>query len=63
MNTIQRNALVTLMLKEDLMTFTRQTIERIVTVHIPDYDFDDEKHWYPGLGVIDWKGIGWLHEG
>lgn len=42
------------MLQEDLLTFTEQTLCRIVTVHISDYDFDDEKHWLPGQGVIEW---------
>ena len=31
--------------------------DRIVTVHISDYDFDGEKHWMPGLGKIDWNHI------
>ena len=28
--------------------------DRIVTVHFSDYDFIDEKHWFPTEGKIDW---------
>lgn len=31
--------------------------DKIVTVHISDYDFDGEKHWMPGKGKIDWQHI------
>lgn len=31
--------------------------DKIVTVHISDYDFEDEKHWLPGMGKIDWKEL------
>lgn len=39
--------------KEFVDTFA----DRIVTVHISDYDFIGEKHWLPGEGKIDWKEI------
>lgn len=42
------------MLQEDLITFTRNTASRIVTVHISDYDAEDERHWFPGQGINDW---------
>lgn len=42
------------MLQEDLITFTRNTASRIVTVHISDYDAKDERHWFPGQGINDW---------
>lgn len=29
----------------------------IVTTHISDYDFIDEKHFFPGYGMIDWKEV------
>ena len=29
----------------------------IVTTHISDYDFTDEKHWFPMEGKIDWKSL------
>ena len=28
--------------------------EKIVTTHISDYDFKNERHWLPGEGKIDW---------
>lgn len=31
--------------------------DRIRTFHISDYDGDDECHWYPLLGAIDWEAI------
>ena len=30
---------------------------RILTVHISDYDFIDERHWLPGEGKNDWNAI------
>ena len=30
---------------------------KIVTTHISDYDFVDEKHFFPGYGLIDWKAL------
>lgn len=29
----------------------------IVTTHMSDYDFVDEKHFFPGNGSIDWKEV------
>lgn len=29
----------------------------IETVHMSDFDFVDEKHFFPGVGMIDWKGV------
>ncbi len=31
--------------------------ERIIALHISDYDRVNERHWLPGLGVNDWQGI------
>lgn len=30
---------------------------KIVTLHVSDYDFVDERHWLPGEGLIDWKNV------
>lgn len=30
---------------------------KLVTLHISDYDGIDERHWMPGMGVIDWKAF------
>ncbi len=29
----------------------------IVTTHMSDYDFIDEKHFFPGYGMLDWKSV------
>lgn len=31
--------------------------DRIVTLHISDFDFVNERHWLPGEGKIDWKRV------
>ncbi len=31
--------------------------DRLLTVHISDYDFVTEKHWLPGEGDIDWVAL------
>ena len=30
---------------------------RIITTHFSDYDFEDERHWFPGAGKIDWPAL------
>ncbi len=45
------------LLTEDLCSFIHRFKDKIVTVHISDYDFIDEKHWLPGEGKINWKEI------
>lgn len=37
--------------------FAEMFADKIVTVHMSDYDFVGEKHWLPGDGKIDWKNI------
>lgn len=37
--------------------FIRDLGHRIVTVHLSDYDFVNERHWLPGKGLNDWRGI------
>lgn len=39
---------------EDLI---RALGDKIVTLHVSDFDFIDEKHWLPGEGKIDWKKV------
>jgi len=29
----------------------------IVTTHMSDYDFIDEKHFFPGYGMLNWKSV------
>lgn len=45
------------LLKEDLVSFLKNVGEKIITVHISDYDFINERHWLPGEGKIDWTSV------
>lgn len=42
------------LLGEDPCDFARKVGKKIVTTHVSDYDFVDERHWLPGEGRIDW---------
>lgn len=42
------------LLQESHEDFLRKAAPYVVTTHISDYDRVDEKHWLPGLGVIDY---------
>ncbi len=44
-------------LREDNVHFIRALGNRIVTLHVSDYDFLDEKHWLPLEGKNDWEAI------
>ncbi|MBR4761928.1 MAG: sugar phosphate isomerase/epimerase, partial [Clostridia bacterium] len=61
------------LLKEDVTDFVRKVGKKIVTLHVSDFDFINERHWMPGEGDVDWQalysalnGIGysgsWLYE-
>ena len=45
------------LLGENHADLIRRLGNRIVTTHISDYDFIDERHWLPGEGKIDWPLI------
>ena len=45
------------LLRETHADFVKAVGERIVTTHISDYDFVDEKHWLPGEGKVDWPAL------
>ena len=45
------------LLKEDPIEFIHKVGSKIVTTHVSDYDFVDEKHWLPGEGKMDWQAI------
>lgn len=45
------------LLKESNEEFVRAVGSKIVTLHVSDYDFIDEKHVFPGDGLIDWKSL------
>ncbi|MBR4799628.1 MAG: sugar phosphate isomerase/epimerase [Clostridia bacterium] len=45
------------LLREDPVDFVRAVGKKIVTLHVSDYDFTDEKHWLPGEGKINWQEL------
>ena len=45
------------LLGEDNVEFVKKIGDKIVTLHISDYDFINERHWLPGEGKNDWQGI------
>lgn len=45
------------LLLDDPYAFMDTLKDRIVTLHISDYDFIDERHWMPGEGKLDWVRI------
>ena len=44
-------------LSEDNEDYIRAVADRIITLHVSDYDFVDERHWLPGKGKVDWHRI------
>lgn len=51
------------LLKETHREFVEKTGNYIITTHLSDYDFTDERHWAPGEGRIDWAELRKLLEG
>ncbi len=45
------------LLKEDHVSFIRKVGKYMITTHISDYDFKDEKHWFPMQGEINWRKL------
>ncbi|MBO5897713.1 MAG: sugar phosphate isomerase/epimerase, partial [Clostridia bacterium] len=45
------------LLIEDNLTFIRRLGDKIVTTHVSDYDFVNERHWIPGEGKVDWQAL------
>ncbi|MBO5374587.1 MAG: sugar phosphate isomerase/epimerase [Clostridia bacterium] len=45
------------LLFEDPVYFIHALGDKIITTHISDYDFVNERHWLPGEGKIDWQAI------
>lgn len=45
------------LLGEDNCEFIRKVGSKIVTLHVSDYDFVNERHWLPGEGKNHWQGI------
>lgn len=45
------------LLFENEADFIKRVGDRIVTTHVSDRDAEDERHWLPGEGVIDWAAL------
>lgn len=45
------------LLKENAVDFVKNVGDKIITTHISDYDFINERHWLPGEGLLDWQGL------
>lgn len=45
------------LLGEEPIAFIHRLGNKIITVHISDYDFVDERHWLPGEGKLNWTAI------
>jgi sugar phosphate isomerase/epimerase len=44
-------------LQETTEEFIRKVGNHITTLHVADYDGEDERHWIPGRGVINWNNV------
>lgn len=45
------------LLGENIKEFIEKVGHKMVTTHISDYDFVNERHWLAGEGDIDWKEL------
>ncbi|MBQ9116836.1 MAG: sugar phosphate isomerase/epimerase [Clostridia bacterium] len=45
------------LLSEDPVEYINRVGDRIVTLHVSDYDLLNERHWLPGEGVTDFHAI------
>lgn len=45
------------LLGEDISAFIERVGGKIITTHVSDYDFIDERHWLPGRGSINWPEL------
>ena len=45
------------LLMEDPAEFVRKVGDKIVTIHVSDYDYLNERHWLPGEGDLQWDRI------
>jgi len=45
------------LLEEESVSFLRKVGNKILTLHVSDYDFLNERHWMPGEGEIDWQKV------
>lgn len=45
------------LLGEKPVEFIKKVGDKIITTHVSDYDFINERHWLPGEGDNDWQAI------
>lgn len=45
------------LLFEDNAEFIRKVGNKIITLHVSDCDFVNERHWLPGEGKTDWQSV------
>ena len=45
------------LLSEEITAFIQNVGDKIITTHISDYDFINERHWLPGEGKVDWNAV------
>lgn len=45
------------LLDESAVDYIKAVGNKIITTHVSDYDFKNERHWLPGEGKADWKGL------
>lgn len=45
------------LLMEDAAQFIRAVGNKIITTHVSDFDFVNERHWLPGEGKLDWQNL------
>lgn len=45
------------LLQESPAEFVRNVGKKIITTHVSDCDFINERHWLPGEGKIDWQEL------
>ena len=45
------------LLIDDNLRFVQLLAGKIVTLHVSDYDFFNERHWLPGEGKVDWPAL------
>lgn len=44
-------------LSEEATEFIRRVGSKIITLHVSDYDFVNERHWLPGEGDVAWQSL------
>lgn len=45
------------LLGESCSSFISKVGDKIITLHVSDYDYGNERHWLPGEGKTDWVGL------